>query len=142
MWRMGELVPLPRRGEIFSDLRGDSRVMRVSCHDESGMVVLSLWVDRHCRASFRLDGEDVPRLIETLGSLQSAAPSGRLDPARPDPADALSWEPSELSVSAESAIGTAPESPPTPYTGVFDVVVRPISPAPRDADRFPPAAAG
>ncbi|WP_051798020.1 hypothetical protein [Catenuloplanes japonicus] len=141
---MGELVPLPRRGEIFSDVRGDSRVMRVSCHDESDMVVLSLWVDRHCRASFRLLGEDVPRLMETLGSLNAAAPAQRLDPARPDPADVLSWEPSELSVSAESAIGLAPEppAPPMPLTGAFDVVVRPISPAPRDPGQFPPAAAG
>ncbi|MFI5838120.1 hypothetical protein ACIA8K_00170 [Catenuloplanes sp. NPDC051500] len=139
---MGELVPLPRRGEIFSDLRGDARVMRVSCHDESGMVVLSLWTDRHCRASFRLDGEDIPRLIETLGSLDAVSLSKRLDPARPDPADVISFEPSELSVSGESAIGVAPEPAPAPRTGTFDVVVRPISPAPRDAGRFPPAAAG
>ena len=141
---MGALVPLPRRGDLFSDIRGDGRVMRVSCHDESGMVVLSLWADRHCRASFRLDGEDVPRLMEALASLRSDSTSGaaRLDPARADPADALSWDPSSgLSVSAESEIG---EQPPArlPGTGTYDVVVRPMSPAPRDPGQWPPAAAG
>ncbi|GAB7047042.1 hypothetical protein [Catenuloplanes indicus] len=138
---MGELVPMPRRGDLFSDVRGDGRVMRVSCHDESGMIVLSLWADRHCRASFRLDGADVPRLLEALGSLRPVTPSQRLDPARQDPADLLSWDPSGLSVSAEAEIGE-PEPPRLPRTGAYDVVVRPISPAPRDPGQWPPAAAG
>jgi hypothetical protein len=41
--------------------------MRVSCHDDRGVVVVSIWADRVCRASFRLSLEDVPRMIEALG---------------------------------------------------------------------------
>ncbi|MDR7277861.1 hypothetical protein [Catenuloplanes atrovinosus] len=135
---MGELVPLPRRGDLFSDVRGDGRVMRVSRHDESGMVVLSLWADRRCRASFRLADADVSRLVEALTGLSAAG----ADPARAVAAGVMSWDPSsDLSVSAEAEIGE-PEPSRLPGTGSFDVVVRPLSPAPRDPGQWPPAAAG
>lgn len=75
---MGELVPLPKVGDIFTDIRGDDRTLRVSCHDETGMVVLSLWSGKLCRASFRLAEGDVPRLIGALTESAGARPS---DPA-------------------------------------------------------------
>jgi hypothetical protein len=68
---MGELLPIPRSGDVFTDARGGDRAMRVSWHAESGMVVVSLWAGRLCRASFRLPAADVPRLLGTLATAAS-----------------------------------------------------------------------
>lgn len=40
--------------------------MRVSWHEESGLVVLSLWRENVCAGSFRLAIDEVPALIELL----------------------------------------------------------------------------
>jgi hypothetical protein len=40
--------------------------MRVSWHEESGLVVLSLWRENVCAGSFRLAIDEVPDLIELL----------------------------------------------------------------------------
>jgi hypothetical protein len=58
--------PLPATGSIFLDSRGGDRALRVSWHDDSGMVVLSLWRDNVCAGSFRLTVDEVPELIALL----------------------------------------------------------------------------
>ena len=58
--------PLPRTGSLFFDARGDDRALRVSWHDEAGLVVLSLWRDNVCTGTFRLEPDDVPDLVATL----------------------------------------------------------------------------
>jgi hypothetical protein len=58
--------PLPETGSIFLDARGGDRALRVSWHQEAGMVVLSLWRDNVCSGSFRLSIDEVPALIEML----------------------------------------------------------------------------
>jgi len=58
--------PLPELGSIFLDSRGDDRALRVSWHDDAGVVVLSLWRDNVCSASFRLGFDEVPELIGLL----------------------------------------------------------------------------
>ena len=58
--------PLPRTGSIFLDARGGDRALRVSWHDEDGLVVLSLWRDNVCAGSFRLGVDEVPDLVEVL----------------------------------------------------------------------------
>jgi hypothetical protein len=63
---MSAARPLPERGSIFLDARGGDRALRVSWHSESDLVVLSLWRDNLCVASFRLSIEEVPDLIEML----------------------------------------------------------------------------
>lgn len=63
---MSAARPLPEVGSIFLDARGDDRALRVSWHSESDLVVLSLWRDNLCVASFRLSIEEVPDLIEML----------------------------------------------------------------------------
>jgi hypothetical protein len=63
---MSAARPLPERGSIFLDARGGARALRVSWHAESDLVVLSLWRDNLCVASFRLSIEEVPDLIEML----------------------------------------------------------------------------
>jgi hypothetical protein len=63
---MATARPLPAAGEIFLDARGGDRALRVSWHHESDLVVLSLWRDNVCAASFRLAVEEVPELIDML----------------------------------------------------------------------------
>ena len=58
--------PLPETGSIFLDARGGDRALRVSWHEDSGLVVLSLWRENVCAGSFRLTIDEVPALIEML----------------------------------------------------------------------------
>lgn len=53
-------------GSMFLDARGDDRGLRVSWHQDAEVVVLSLWRDNVCAASFRLDVDEVPDLIALL----------------------------------------------------------------------------
>jgi len=71
---MGEVLPLPGLGDVFTDVRGEDRTLRVSCHPERGLVVLSLWAGATCRGSFRLGAGDLPRLLAVLGQVPAAAP--------------------------------------------------------------------
>lgn len=63
---MHSASPLPATGEVFLDARGDRRALRVSWHREAGVVVLSLWREAVCAATFRLAVEEVPALVELL----------------------------------------------------------------------------
>ena len=63
---MPAVRPLPETGSIFLDARGGDRALRVSWHQEAGMVVLSLWRDNVCAGSFRLAIDEVPDLIAML----------------------------------------------------------------------------
>ncbi len=53
-------------GSMFLDPRGDDRALRVSWHQDAEVVVLSIWRDNVCAASFRLDIDEVPDLIAML----------------------------------------------------------------------------
>lgn len=68
---MGEVLPLPHRGEVFLDPRGEGRSLRISGHRDVATVVLSIWRHGECRATFRLAGSEVDEFIRAL---QSAAP--------------------------------------------------------------------
>lgn len=63
-------MTLPRSltspGAIFLDPRGGERALRVSWHQEAEVVVLSLWRDNVCAATFRLAIDEVPDLIALL----------------------------------------------------------------------------
>jgi hypothetical protein len=63
---MGAARPLPELGSIFLDPRGSERALRVSWHSEADVVVLSVWRDNVCAASFRLEIDEVPDLIDLL----------------------------------------------------------------------------
>lgn len=58
--------PLPETGSIFLDARGGDRALRVSWHQDAGMVILSLWRENVCSGSFRLAIDEVPALIQML----------------------------------------------------------------------------
>jgi hypothetical protein len=59
-------APLPRLGEVFFDVRGDSRSMRLSWYADTGVAVLSIWQGGMCTGTFRLAMADLPRMVETL----------------------------------------------------------------------------
>jgi hypothetical protein len=60
------VTPLPAAGEVFLDARGGDRALRLSWHDEAGVVVLSLWSGGTCTGSFRLPLADLPALVAAL----------------------------------------------------------------------------
>lgn len=63
---MTAVRPLPELGSIHLDARGADRVLRVSWHTESELVVLSLWRENVCTATFRLGADEVADLIAVL----------------------------------------------------------------------------
>jgi hypothetical protein len=73
---MGEVLPMPAVGDLFTDVRGDDRTMRVSYHEDSGLVVVSLWAGAVCRGSFRLAAHDVGRLVELLSGIMAPDDTG------------------------------------------------------------------
>jgi hypothetical protein len=60
--------PLPAHGEVFVDAHREERTLRLSWHQDAGVVVLSLWRVNVCVGSFRLPAEEVPAFIEALRS--------------------------------------------------------------------------
>src|SRR5580658_5839258 len=61
-----DAAPLPRLGEVFFDVRGSSRSMRLSWYADTGISVFSIWQGGTCTGTFRLPREELPRLIESL----------------------------------------------------------------------------
>jgi len=71
-------VPLPREGEVFFDVRGESRTMRLSWYADSSVAVFSIWQGNRCTGTFRLPFADLARMVETL---QAGPRSAGADPA-------------------------------------------------------------
>jgi hypothetical protein len=61
-----DAAPLPRLGEVFFDVRGNSRSMRLSWYADTGIAVFSIWQGGRCTGTFRLPIDDLPRMIEIL----------------------------------------------------------------------------
>lgn len=61
-----DAAPLPRLGEVFFDVRGSSRSMRLSWYSDTGVAVFSIWQGGTCTGTFRLPIEDMSRMIEAL----------------------------------------------------------------------------
>ena len=77
---MDVVAALPRHGEVFFDPRGGDRSLRVSWHEDAGLVVLSLWQAERCAGTFRLPVAEVPTLVNALVTGLATAvpvPSGR-----------------------------------------------------------------
>jgi hypothetical protein len=55
-------------GAVLGDARGDGRALRVTWHDEAGVVVLSVWRDNVCTATARLAPDQAVDLIEALAA--------------------------------------------------------------------------
>src|SRR5215831_19230676 len=63
-----EAVPLPREGEIFFDVRGEARCMRLSWYADSAVAVFSIWQGNRCTGTFRLPFADLGRMAQALQS--------------------------------------------------------------------------
>src|ERR1700722_1151969 len=61
-----DAAPLPRLGEVFFDVRGDSRSMRLSWYADTGIAVFSIWQGGMCTGTFRLPMDDLGRMIDIL----------------------------------------------------------------------------
>jgi hypothetical protein len=80
-----DAAPLPRLGEVFFDVRGSSRSMRLSWYSDTGVAVFSIWQGGMCTGTFRLPIGDLPRMIEIL----QRGPHGEGRPAHG--ADEADW---------------------------------------------------
>jgi hypothetical protein len=101
-----DAAPLPRLGEVFFDVRGNSRSMRLSWYADTGVAVLSIWQGGMCTGTFRLAIADLPRMVETL----QRGPGGQ----RPD------WDndvPGRPARDPGAAMAHVPSVPPSPQTG-------------------------
>ena len=77
-----DAAPLPRLGEIFFDVRGSSRSMRLSWYSNTGIAVFSIWQGGTCTGTFRLPMDDLTRLVDSLRRGVPAAEAD--DELRPD----------------------------------------------------------
>ena len=75
-----DAAPLPRLGEVFFDVRGDSRSMRLSWYADTGIAVFSIWQGGRCTGTFRLPMDDLARMTEILQRGPQRRPGG----GRPD----------------------------------------------------------
>jgi hypothetical protein len=75
-----DAAPLPRLGEVYFDVRGESRSMRLSWYADTGVAVFSIWQGGTCTGTFRLPIADLPRMIDTL---QRGPHGDARDPAAP-----------------------------------------------------------
>src|SRR5215468_2534894 len=81
-----DAAPLPRLGEVYFDVRGESRSMRLSWYADTGVAVFSIWQGGTCTGTFRLPIADLPRMIEALRRGPSTGPepdTGYSDPGFP-----------------------------------------------------------
>src|SRR5215831_10336641 len=76
-----DAAPLPRLGEVFFDVRGESRSMRLSWYADTGVAVFSIWQGGTCTGTFRLPIADLPRMVEAL----QRGPHGRDDQVTGEP---------------------------------------------------------
>ena len=77
---------MPSFGDLFTDLRGDDRTMRVSYHPDRGAVVVSLWSGTVCRGSFRMPVDDVRKLTTLLTEIEASVAASSSVPASGGPA--------------------------------------------------------
>ena len=75
-----DAAPLPRLGEVFFDVRGDSRSMRLSWYADTGVAVFSIWQGGTCTGTFRLPMDDLARMIEALRRGPQGQRAGRREP--------------------------------------------------------------
>ena len=88
-----DAAPLPRLGEVYFDVRGESRSMRLSWYADTGVAVFSIWQGGTCTGTFRLPIADLPRMVEALQRGPHGREEGSADerpaawavPARPGP---------------------------------------------------------
>src|SRR6266404_4408489 len=103
-----DAAPLPRLGEVFFDVRGSSRSMRLSWYADTGIAVFSIWQGGTCTGTFRLPMDDLSRMMESL----RRGMNGGTGDETAGPAALAAQRP-------RLAIGSAPAEP---FTGAMSAV--------------------
>jgi hypothetical protein len=106
---------MPRFGDVFADVRGGNRTMRVSFHGDQGAIVVSLWAGAVCRGSFRMAVDDVSRLMSTLSEIKLSVDSAST--TTPAPRGSTSEAVGRGSGATAVAGGRDPSQPPIDQTG-------------------------
>jgi hypothetical protein len=78
-----DAVPLPREGEVFFDVRGAARSLRLSWYADSKVAVFSIWQAERCTGTFRLPFCDLARMVQTLTHGPQPQAGGTARPALP-----------------------------------------------------------
>jgi hypothetical protein len=71
---MGVVSPLPRTGQVVRDATRAGRTLRVSWHGDRSVVVLSIWEQGTCTATFHVAAADVAAVTSALLEGPLAAP--------------------------------------------------------------------
>jgi hypothetical protein len=106
-----DAAPLPRLGEVFFDVRGSSRSMRLSWYSDTGVAVFSIWQGGTCTGTFRLPIDDLPRMVEAL----QRGPRGAALPAADGPLSAdrprrgIAGAPADPAAASGASAGGFPE---------------------------------
>ena len=101
-----DAAPLPRLGEVFFDVRGDSRSMRLSWYADTGVAVFSIWQGGTCTGTFRLPMDDLARMIEALRRGPQGQRAGRRDAPGEAPPAGRSPEEGQATVSMRMPAGS------------------------------------
>ncbi|MDZ5443516.1 hypothetical protein U2F26_12325 [Micromonospora sp. 4G57] len=123
---------MPSFGDLFTDLRGDDRTMRVSYHPDRGAVVVSLWSGTLCRGSFRMPVDDVRKLTALLTEIETSVAAAA--PTGPSPSAPVGSGPVAGTAVAGRTVRPAPAVDQTgDISGTHHRTALPILPAPRVA---------
>ena len=60
------VVPLASHSRWIQDPRGGGRGVRVSTHDDAGVLVVSVWRSDECVATVRLRADEASELVAAL----------------------------------------------------------------------------
>jgi len=97
-----DAVPLPREGEVFFDVRGAARSMRLSWYADSRVAVFSIWQGDRCTGTFRLPFGDLARMVQTLQHGPQPAATAMGSPSRPGGAGQPPYDPGSYPAPAAS----------------------------------------
>src|SRR6516162_2131021 len=105
-----DAAPLPRLGEVYFDVRGESRSMRLSWYADTGVAVFSIWQGGTCTGTFRLPIADLPRMVEALQHGRGGQRGGQQRGPGPEPGTGYS-EPGFSAASADHPAAYGEEPP-------------------------------
>jgi hypothetical protein len=113
-----DAVPLPREGEVFFDVRGEARSMRLSWYAESRIAVFSIWQGNRCTGTFRLPFGELARMVRILqaGPRPYAAAGARSVAAHRDPGPSRGYGTGH-GHGADQGYGTGPDYSAVPRYG-------------------------
>jgi hypothetical protein len=133
-------APLPRLGEVFFDVRGSARSLRLSWYATTGVAVFSIWQAGTCTGTFRLPMGELDRMIETL----RRGPDGQLPDddamtAFSQPHDPDRWDPAEGGPADHAGDDDLGGYPPGigPYPASMDLYPADTGPYPADTGPYP-----